>query len=196
MTPQPDLERCCRGDAEAWQDLVVSTVPLVSSAVRRVLRGPTLPGRGLDVDDIVQDVFVRLMKDDFRVLRGYDPARASFSTWITIVARSVTLDIVRRQHRETADLDAVPVVGISLGDHDPPMAWDDLPLNALSDRQQLVMQLLYAHGLTVPAAAETLGINEQTVRSTKHKALERLRAAMLPDDESARSAGRSAGLDT
>jgi RNA polymerase sigma-70 factor (ECF subfamily) len=189
-----DLEKCCRGDADAWQAFVIRTAPLVNAAVRRTIRTQSLPGRGIDLDDLVQEVYIRLVKDNFRVLASFDPERASISTWITIVARSVSLDAVRRQHRETGELDGMPPAAVPVND-DVGIAWADLPLHLLSDRQTIVLQLLFVHQLTVPGAAEALNVNEQTIRSTKHKALERLRNAMFPDVDSADSVGRSTPVD-
>ena len=48
----------------------------------------------------------------------------------------------------------------------------------LTDRQRLVLHLLYQDEQPVDVVAKMLQVSEQTVRSTKHKALERLRAAM------------------
>ena len=42
--------------------------------------------------DIAQEVFVRLVKSDYRLLRSYDPDRSSITTWLTMVARSTTID--------------------------------------------------------------------------------------------------------
>ena len=41
--------------------------------------------------DAAQDVFVRLCAGDFRLLKTYDPARASLATWLAVVARSAAV---------------------------------------------------------------------------------------------------------
>ncbi|MDG1899778.1 MAG: sigma factor-like helix-turn-helix DNA-binding protein, partial [Phycisphaerales bacterium] len=52
------------------------------------------------------------------------------------------------------------------------------PVHLLTERQRLVLAMLLEDDMTVPDVAQILKINEQTVRSTKHKAIERLRKAM------------------
>lgn len=52
----------------------------------------------------------------------------------------------------------------------------DIPLHILTARQRLVLTLLYDDEKSVAEVASILDVNEQTVRSTKHKALERLRS--------------------
>ena len=80
-----------RGEKAAWDAFVRRYGGLVVAAVRGVAMAQP------EVEDLTQEVFVRLCKDDFRLLRTYDPARASLSTWITIVARSTARDGLRRR---------------------------------------------------------------------------------------------------
>src|SRR5262249_14536992 len=82
----PDLQALVRGDKPAWDAFVRRYAGLILSAVRGVAR------EGGDVEDLAQEVFVRLCKDDFRLLKTYDPTRAGLSTWLTIVARSTARD--------------------------------------------------------------------------------------------------------
>src|SRR5439155_3175205 len=74
------------GDGAAWAGFVRRYGGLIVAAVRGIALLPA------DVEDLTQEVFVRLCKDNFRLLRSYDPARAALSTWLTIVARSTARD--------------------------------------------------------------------------------------------------------
>jgi len=175
-----DLQACATGDEDAWSIFVTETAGLVLAAVRRTagkqLDHPQMP----DIDDVVQSIYVRLLANNGRLMLNYDPERASISTWLTLVSRSVTIDVLRRKR-----LPQVP-----LADHDRPE--QDLehparergslesaaPMQVLTGRQQLVLTLLFEDGRSVAETARFLGVGEQTVRSTKHKALERLRKHM------------------
>ena len=67
-----------------------------------------------------------------------------------------------------------------------------IPVQLLTGRQKLVLSLLFEDEKSIPEAAELLGVTEQTVRSTKHKALERLRkhfSAETKSDEETNSSG-------
>jgi len=167
-----DLNACIGGEKRAWDAFVDRYSGVIHAAVRRTIR--TSPG---GIDDPVQEVFVRLVKDDFRLLRGYDPSRAALTTWLTLVARSVAIDYVRKRR-----LDTVPLQP----DDEPPRTPTGrgetvlVPLNVLTDRQRLVLRMLFDEEMSVPEAARLMEVDEQTIRSTKHKALSRLRAAMSP----------------
>ena len=54
--------------------------------------------------------------------------------------------------------------------------------DCLSPRQSLVLQLLYDREMEVAEIAAMLAVDAQTVRSTHHKALVKLRAYFAPED--------------
>lgn len=168
-----DLNACIEGDNEAWNAFCDQTTGLVIAAIRRVLPLGRTPS-GAEIDDVVQAVYIKLLRNDRRLLRSYDPSRSSMSTWITLVARSVAIDALRRRSLDTRPLDDAYPATREREDTSPGEL--DLPLHLLTARQRLVLGLLFQDGLDVPDAARVLDVSEQTVRSTKHKALERLRA--------------------
>ena len=99
----------------------------------------------------MQEVFVRLCKDDFRLLKTYDPARAGLTTWLTIVARSTARDVLRRRHPATTPIDAVPEAQLAVEDrHFEPLK---LPDALLSPRQKLVLTMLYDRDMEVAEIA-------------------------------------------
>jgi len=51
----------------------------------------------------------------------------------------------------------------------------ELPPQLLSDRQAQVLKMLYNEGMETLEIAQALRVSPQTVRSTKHQAIERLR---------------------
>ena len=48
-----------------------------------------------DSSDVLQDLSLRLAKDDFKALRNWDPKRCSLEGYIGVVANSVCLDFLR-----------------------------------------------------------------------------------------------------
>ena len=158
-----------RGEKVAWDAFVRRYGGLVVAAVRGVA---SVYG---DVEDLTQDVFVRLCKDDFRLLRSYDPGRASLSTWITIVARSTARDGLRRRRPESVPIDAVPEAQLAI-DPVEPVEKLKLPDALLSPRQREILAMLYDREMEVAEIARALGIDPQTVRSAHHKAMLKLRA--------------------
>ncbi len=164
-----------RGEKAAWDAFVRRYGGLVVAAVRGVAMAQA------EVEDLTQEVFVRLCKDDFRLLRNYDPERASLSTWLTIVARSTARDGLRRRRAETVPLDSVPEAQLAI---DPVMPVEKLklPEALLSPRQREILAMLYDREMDVAEIARALGIDPQTVRSAHHKAMVKLRAHFRSND--------------
>jgi RNA polymerase sigma-70 factor (ECF subfamily) len=157
------------GDRRAWAAFVRRYAALVVAAVRGVAPSPS------DIEDLTQEVFVRLCKDEFRLLRSYDAARASLSTWITIVARSTARDALRRRRPNLVPIDTVPEALLKV-DAVEPSSKLKLPEALLSPRQREILGMLYDGEMEVAEVAGALGIDPQTVRSAHHKAMLKLRA--------------------
>ena len=169
MAQDGDLDDLLRGEKEAWGRFVRRYAGLVVAAVRGVAR------EAGEVEDLTQEVFLRLCKDDFRLLRGYDPARAGLSTWITIVARSTARDAMRRYRPVAVPIEAVPEGRLAI-DPIEPVPKLKLPEALLSPRQRQILTMLYDRDMEVSEVATALGIDPQTVRSAHHKAMIKLRA--------------------
>ena len=169
---QIDLRPLATGNKRAWDGFVTAAAPLINAVVRRVLASYRLSEE--DVMDAAQDVFVRLCANDYRLLKTYDPARASLSTWLAVVSRSAAVDHARRRRQATQPLDEVPES--KLGVEDRHVEKLKIPQGLLTERQMLVLKCLYDEEKEVSEVAQLLKIDAQTVRSTHHKALLRLRA--------------------
>jgi RNA polymerase sigma-70 factor (ECF subfamily) len=125
-----------------------------------------------DAEDLAQEAFVRL----WRALPLYD-GRASFSTWLYVIARNACLNEVRRRGlRPTTPLaeDAEPVVGTS----------STLPIDrrldcetlveTLPEPQRRVVRLFYLEERSYEQVAAMLDMPINTVRSHLRRARKRL----------------------
>lgn len=173
-TETVDVASVVSGRKAAWDRFVENFSGLLLGAALRTLRTRCPHLAVEDARDVVQDVFVRLLKDDFRLLRSFDPARASLPTWLTVVARSTTLDALRRPDNRRVSVPLEEDLGLEA----PPHAHADapeLPLELLSPRQRQILHMLFDQDMDVEEVAVALNVHRQTVRSLKHQALERLR---------------------
>lgn len=169
---QIDLRALARGDKRTWDAFVVAAAPLIGAVVRRTLASYRLSEE--DVLDAAQDVFVRLCAQDFRLLKTYDPERAGLPTWLSVVSRSCAIDHLRRRRQATEPIDDVPEA--ALGVEDRHVEKLNIPDGLLTARQVLILKYLYDEERDVTEVAKLLSVDAQTIRSTHHKALQRLRA--------------------
>src|SRR6188474_1506613 len=77
-----------RGDTRAFEQLIEKHQTLVAGTVARML------GSSSDVEDIAQQVFIRVWKS----ARRYVP-RAKFTTWLLKITRNLVFNEMRRRKR-------------------------------------------------------------------------------------------------
>jgi RNA polymerase sigma-70 factor (ECF subfamily) len=91
------VERCLRGDAPAWEDLVRRHTRRVYSLSYR------FTSNRQEAEDLSQEVFLRV----YRTLASYRATSGQFTTWLTSVTRNLLIDHYRRSRKDrmTASLD-------------------------------------------------------------------------------------------
>jgi RNA polymerase sigma factor (sigma-70 family) len=187
---QIDLRALAAGQKRVWDAFVAASTPLINAVVRRTLASYRLSED--DVMDAAQDVYLRLCANDFRLLKTYDPARAGLSTWLAVVARSSAVDHARRRRQATTPLDDVPETALAVEDRHVEKL--KVPEGLLTERQTLILKYLYDEERDVVEIAQLLKIDAQTVRSTHHKALLRLREHFREDGAQSRDESRHRGV--
>ena len=103
MAPVNELARNCArsADTAVWGEFLDRCAPvaaLVAARVARIWHGRSTASV---VDDIVQEVFLKLCEQERRVLRDFKPrGEDSFFALLRVVTASVANDYFRRQHSE------------------------------------------------------------------------------------------------
>jgi RNA polymerase sigma-70 factor (ECF subfamily) len=94
-----DLAKACAHSADAaeWEEFVCRCMPLVSTVALRMSRMWTSTPSPAAVDDIVQEVFLKLCEQHRRILRNFEPrGEDSFLGLLRMVVGSVANDYFRR----------------------------------------------------------------------------------------------------
>ncbi len=168
-----DLERLTRGDEKDWKVFSDRVSPIVYAAVRKTLLSRIADVKESDIRDVVQDVFTILIKYDYRVLKSYQPRKASMNTWLTVIAMRTAIKFAKRQKPASLslDLESLNIPAPQIKQKTP----IDIPEDLLTPRQMLILHMFVDREMDVKEIAKTLNISPQTVRSTRHKAVKRLR---------------------
>ncbi len=171
-----NLQTLLKGNPRGWNAFVETYTGTIQRTVQVVLdrRGRRDPELVLD---LIQDVFIRLIKDDFRLLRKFDATRASLGTYLSVIARSSTLDSLKRRRIPVHPSGEQLIAELRDRQMDPDQSdvLANLPEGLLSPDQMQVLVLLFDEELTEDEVALELGIKIQTVRTRKHRAIVRIR---------------------
>jgi RNA polymerase sigma-70 factor (ECF subfamily) len=183
------LERCARGDLDAFHKLYLATAPRLLGVIA------LLTGRGAVAEELLQDVYLRIWKaaGQFRAGSGSPMA------WMAALARYRAIDHLRargaRPEVAVADLPHV-VDGDGMDEDltqrvadphaDPSKAFEDVSLDAslghcvraLQGMQRQTICLAYYQGLTHSEIAEHLAVPHGSVKTWARRGLAALKACL------------------
>ncbi len=179
-------ERCIAGDARAWQDLVARHAPNLAARVGHVyLRRAGRRPDPRKVEEIVQDVFVKLARDRCRALRNFR-WESSLATYLAAMAVSLTVDRIRSEaaertrwgvRRDLLGADGLADPAGSLADAET-SGRVRTALAALPERTRLAVEMRYWGGLSTLQIGKSLGVTDRYVRDLLAAATETLKRSL------------------
>jgi RNA polymerase sigma-70 factor (ECF subfamily) len=173
-----DLAKACAHSADAaeWEEFLRRCTPLASLVALRVSRMWVSGTPASVVDDIVQEVFLKLCEQERRILRRFEPrGEDSFLGLLRIVTGSVANDYFRRQYSAkrggktlTTALDEEAGPQPTAGSDQPAHMQRSVLLTQLdaklrsapetiSERDRALFWLYYRQGLTAEEIAKVSG---------------------------------------
>lgn len=106
------LNSALGGEIRSLRSVIAALTPVIHARVGRALhrrRARFAGGADDRMDDLVQDVFVELFRDDSRALRAWDPARGlSLANWVGLIADQRVAAAFRCRKRQL-DAAALPL---------------------------------------------------------------------------------------
>ena len=185
------------GWGRLWMDRVEDEV-----LVRRVAAGDELALSGLydryaglvygtgmrylgdrgTAEELVQDVFTSV----WRNAASFDPARASFATWVYRITRNRATDLIRRRKARVRTIDSEPL--FEPGETDPSGELSRnfdvaAALSRISPVHREVLVLAYFHGFSQREISERTSVPLGTVKSRTTAALRALRETMSFEED-------------
>ncbi len=167
------MTRLSRGSGEALQELYDRYAGLVTSIALSILHDPT------DAEDVVQAVFVQAWSQAHR----YDVGRGSAEAWFSTLARTRSLDFLRKRKTQRGVAYSTFRGPVTL-----PSVLQDLQvqqaLEGLPAHLRQTLELAYYEGPTQTEVAERLGAPLGTIKTHTRTALRELRKTLGARDTS------------
>jgi RNA polymerase sigma-70 factor, ECF subfamily len=174
------MAAAARGDIAAFERLVQRHQALVIGTVGRML------GNNSDVEDVAQQVFVRVWKSAAR----YRPT-AKFTTWLLTITRNLVFNEARRRKRHPGDLldvhegeEALAMVDSAGRIPDEQLLEAELQheidraILALPEKQRMAVVLRRYEDKSYEEIGEVLGLSIAAVKSLLFRARTELRVAL------------------
>jgi RNA polymerase sigma-70 factor (ECF subfamily) len=186
------LRRCLNREPGSWNDFVDRYLSLIYHAIgytahlRSARLGPE------DVEDIAAEVLLRIVADDFKVLRDFRK-ESSLATYLTVITRRICVhELVRRQKVK----DAIKRGDSRLAQPEP----DDAPaaqkgMESLEEVEKLlrrlrkkqereIVRLYYLEGRTYEEISTELDVPVNTIGAILSRARKKLREMARPSTTS------------
>ena len=165
--------RAGQGDHDAFAVLARDALVRLDAVARLILRDSEL------ARDAVQEALVRAWRD---LPRLREPER--FDAWLHRLTVRTCIDAARVHRRRVIEVELTSVLDEPVPDGTAAFAdrdFIDRALGRLDPAQRAILVLRYYLDLTLPEAADVLGIPVGTAKSRLHRSLEALRATVAVD---------------
>ncbi|MEO6951513.1 MAG: sigma-70 family RNA polymerase sigma factor [Polyangia bacterium] len=185
------LQRLLSPEGEAtrqrdWRTFVERYERLIARCIWRALQRYGAPRSNEDVDDLIGEVWVTLLRCDSHKLRMFDPDReCKLSTFIGLVATNLTIDKLRRCQLDVSSLDDVGAHHVSLqvrsdsvsmnieARQEAEVAREAMAQLSLAD--QRFVRAIFVEEREPAAMARELGVTPTTIYTRKIKVQQKLR---------------------
>ena len=176
------IDRCLQHQPGAWNDFVDRYMGLIYHVIHHVAHSRSIVLSPADVEDIAAEVFLAIVDDDYGVLRRFK-GDSSLPTYLTVVARRVSVKHAVRRHREAelghsvAHRAAVAGDASAEAETEPIAAAEEVDrmLEDLPEREAEVVRLYHLKYLNYRQIGKQLGIPENSVGPILAQARQRLR---------------------
>ncbi len=178
------LQRVCTGDHQAFESFYTRFRNLIVACASRVCQRAGVRLQADDLADLLADVTLNIVANDYRRLRLYRlDGGCSVSSWIGVIATSTAHDFLRKERRRRldptpdADLEriapAVDSPDFALIDREQRQFVDDA-LASFSERDRCFVDLYFVQALDPDIIAARMNVSVSTVYSKKAKIKTRL----------------------
>jgi RNA polymerase sigma-70 factor (ECF subfamily) len=177
------LERCLSGKPRAWEDFVDRFMGLVVHVINHTAQSRSVRLMPEDREDLIGDVFLTVVKDDFAVLRQFR-GNSSLATYLTVIARRVAVhQLLKRKNTATltGDMDGAleasngHSVEKRLSNHEEISRL----LEELEGTEAEIVRLYHLEGKSYHEISSTTGMPENSIGPTLSRAREKMRRASV-----------------
>ncbi len=173
------LSRCLTNQGGAWRDFVDRFLGLFVHVINHTAHARSVPLSSDLVDDLCAEVFVRLLENDYAILRRFR-GQSSLATYLTVVSRRIVV-------KEMAQRRMAEAMGHVNSHTDEPAANDhherrvenrdevDRLLAGLSPQDAEIVRRYHLKGDSYRDISRDLGIPENSIGAILSRAKNRLK---------------------
>lgn len=177
------LDRCLSGKARAWEDFVDRFMGLVVHVINHTAQSRSVRLTPEDREDLIGDVFLAIVKDDFAVLRQFR-GNSSLATYLTVIARRIAVhQLLKRKNSAPiangleGNLEATNGHSVEkrLSNHEEISRL----LEELEGTEAEIVKLYHLEGKSYQEISSATGMPENSIGPTLSRARDKMRRASV-----------------
>jgi RNA polymerase sigma-70 factor, ECF subfamily len=177
------LKALLAGGRDRWTEFTHRYERLITSCVLRTLRRYDAVFSRDDLEDLVSDVWLALLRDDMKKLRAYCPEKGfRLASWIALIATNTTIDRLRARQSDDTYIEDMASIEIAAPTAEPD---EDMlgqerahlaqaALEELSPEERAFVWDCFHHERAPEEIAREQGVAVNTIYSRKFKIREKL----------------------
>lgn len=178
------IERCLTRDPRSWREFINRFLGLVVHVINHTAESRSIRLGAADVEDLVSDVFLAFVDNDYGILRRFRGA-SSLSAYLTVIARRVVVrQLLKRKVTATLGDDSDSSDHDFSSDHGSPHEaritdQDEVArlLTRLEGSEAEVVRMYHLEGKSYVEISRRVGIPENSVGPTLSRARAKMRRA-------------------
>lgn len=176
------LKRCLSKDPGSWNDFVDRFLSLIYHVIGYTAHLRSYKLSPEDHEDVAAEVLLKIVSDDFKVLRQFR-GNASLATYLTVIARRIAvLELARRQQVKDS-IRRGDVLSAGIEPDDAPVAQKGMEsleeveklLRRLKGREREIVRMYYLEGRTYEEISTEVNVPVNTIGATLSRARKKLR---------------------
>ena len=176
------LEQCIARVPGAWEQFVDRFTGLFIHVVRYTAHARSVQLSSDDVEDIVSEIFLNLLRNNYAVLRHFRQS-AALATYLTVVARRIAVKSItqRRRSQEMGHIKAaqssLEAAGATTGPSEALANKDEvrLLLQQLPASEAQIVRMYHLEGKSYQEISAAIGIPQGSIGPTLARARDRMR---------------------
>ncbi len=179
-TDRQILNRCLEREPGAWEDFVDRFLGVFIHVIGHSAYARSVKVTQADIEDLCSEIYVTLLKNEFAVLRHFK-GRSSLASYLVVVARRIVVKslVKRKQLAAMGHVDAhQAALSVGGADHVQRLADSEevkMMLSQLPASEANIVRLYHMEGKSYREISSDLGIPENSVGPTLHRARERMK---------------------
>ena len=170
------LQRCLDSAPRAWQDFIDRFLGLVVHVANHTATTRNVTLDCATRDDLVAEVFLVLVKDDFAVLRRFR-RNCSLATYLTVISRRI---IVRRMLQKRRGQMASRMQDSAVADDSAHQRIENREevqqlMLRLDPKEANVVRMFHLEGKTYREISEVMGVSENSIGPVLTRARDKMR---------------------